>query len=308
MSLFSRLPRVQASRSLGVFPFFGWMLFFFVVPFGFVVIDSLAKRGTYGGVVFDSLGLANYVRAFDPIYATIFARSLQLAGTTTFFCLVFGFPMAWLIALSPKRFHTLLLLAVVVPFWTNFIVRVYAVKVLVSTEGPLQAILQALQIPILPESFSTGPFAVMLGMVTNYLPFMVLPIWVSIEKFDFTLLEAARDLGASRLNAFRRVLLPQVLPGVLSGMTFVFTPALGEFVIPDLLGGARTLLIGNLVTEQFLKARDWPFGAALSVLLIACVVGFLWVAQLASKRSRLSFQLLRWRNHQKNDEGVRGTT
>jgi spermidine/putrescine transport system permease protein len=283
MSLSSSSSRFQVPRSIGVLPFGLWMLFFLIIPFCFVAIDSFAQRGTYGGMVFDSLSLDNYLRAFDPIYAKIFSRSLQLAGATTLLSLFFGFPMAWLIAISKKQYRNILLLAVVVPFWTNFIVRVYAVKVLVSTEGPFQAFVRALQIPILPDSISSGPFAVMLGMVTNYLPFMVLPIWVSIDKFDFTLLEAARDLGASRLNAFRRVLLPQVLPGVMSGMTFVFTPALGEFVIPDLLGGARTMLIGNLVTEQFLKARDWPFGAALSVLLIACVLGSLSLAQLGSK-------------------------
>ncbi len=269
---------------LGLVPVSGWFLFFLLVPMGFVLLDSFAHRGTYGGVVFEQLDFSNFARAFDPIYASILLKSLKLAAVTTVLCLLFGLPMAWVLAISPKSVRNWLLLAVVVPFWTNFIVRVYAIKVLLGHEGPIQALVRALQLPLLPESIASGPFAVQLGMVTNYLPFLVLPLWVSIEKFDFTLLEAARDLGASRWSSFRRVLLPQIKPGLISGMTFVFTPALGEFVIPDLLGGARTMLIGNLVTEQFLRARDWPFGAALSMLLVMCVLGALMIGNAFSRQ------------------------
>ena len=273
---------MQTRRSasiLGILPILFWLVFFLLIPLVFVLFDSFARRGTYGGMLFDQMDLRNYVRAFDPIYASIFLNSLKLATATTAICLMLGFPIAWVLALAPAPWRNWLVLAVVVPFWTNFIVRVYAIKVLLSEHGPVQALISAMRLPLLSESLASGPLAVMLGMVTNYLPFLVLPLWVSIEKFDFTLLEAAKDLGATRFQSFRRVLLPQIQSGLVSGMLFVFTPALGEFVIPDLLGGARTMLVGNLVTEQFLKARDWPFGSALSVVLITLVVAALAVGR-----------------------------
>jgi spermidine/putrescine transport system permease protein len=274
----------RAVTFLGILPVLFWLFTFLLVPLVFVLIDSFARRGTYGGMLFDQMDFRNYLRALDPLYAAIFFNSLKLAAATTLCCLFLGFPMAWLLAIAPKSWRNWLVLAVVVPFWTNFIVRVYAIKVLLSEQGPLQALISAMQLPLLSESITSGPWAVMLGMVTNYLPFLVLPLWVSIEKFDFTLLEAAKDLGASRLQSLRRILLPQIRSGLVSGMLFVFTPALGEFVIPDLLGGARTMLVGNLVTEQFLKARDWPFGAALSIVLITLVV----VALTAGRRGASS--------------------
>jgi spermidine/putrescine transport system permease protein len=161
---------------------------------------------------------------------------------------------------------------VVIPFWTNFVVRAYATKTLFGEWGPLNQF--ALQLGLIqePMNWSHGDFSILLGMVTNYLPFMVLPLFVSLDKFDFSLLEAGRDLGASSLRVLKDILIPLTKKGIVTGLIFVFTPALGEFVIPDLLGGAKTMLIGNLITEQFLKTRDWPFGAALSMLLILMVM------------------------------------
>jgi spermidine/putrescine transport system permease protein len=240
-----------------VVPALGWFLWFLLVPLAIVCVYSVSHKGTYGGVV---LGASpdNYLRAADWIYLKIFWNSLKLATLTSVSCLAIGFPMAYVMATSRARIKALLLVLVVIPFWTNFVVRAYSIKVLLALVGG--------------DALTDGPFAVWLGMMTNYLPFMVLPLYVSLEKFDFSLLEAARDLGASQFEALRRVLVPVCRPGIVTGLIFVFTPALGEFVIPDLLGGARTMLIGNLITEQFLKTRDWPFGAALSLILIGIVM------------------------------------
>ena len=179
--------------------------------------------------------------------------------------------MAYVIATAPDKLRNALLTLVVIPFWTNFVVRAYAIKVLLAEWGPINHLGLALGIINAPIDLGNRELAVWFGMVTNYLPFMVLPLYVSMEKLDFSLLEAARDLGATPIRTLWNVLVPLTRPGIVTGVIFVFTPALGEFVIPDLLGGARTMLIGNLITEQFLKTRDWPFGAALSFLLI-CVV------------------------------------
>jgi spermidine/putrescine transport system permease protein len=161
---------------------------------------------------------------------------------------------------------------VVIPFWTNFVVRTYAIKAAFSETGPLNHWAMNWGWISEPFPFTGTYFAIWLGMVTNYLPFMVLPLYVVLEKFDFTLLEAARDLGATRWQQLTRILIPMTKAGIATGTLFVFAPALGEFVIPDLLGGARTMLIGNLMTEQFLKTRDWPFGSALAMLLILAVL------------------------------------
>lgn len=252
-------------------PAFGWFIAFLVAPIAIVVAYSFALRGTYGSVI-ANFQWQNYVRAFDPIYLRIFGASLRLATLTTLSCLLIGYPMAYVMATARPLMRSVLLVLVVVPFWTNFVVRAYAIKLILGETGPVNSLLLDLGWIAEPILFINTPFAVWLGMVTNYLPFMVLPLYVSLEKFDFSMLEAARDLGASGWQAVWRVLLPLTRPGIVTGSIFVFTPSLGEFVIPDLLGGARTMLIGNLITEQFLKTRDWPFGAALSVLLIGVVM------------------------------------
>lgn len=249
-------PAVGASRAPSwlAIPISVWFALFLIVPLAIVVTYSFAAKGTYGGIVFD-WSLDNYWRSFSSIYLRIFVNSLRLALMTTVSCLLIGYPMAYVMAVARPAVRNFMLVLVVVPFWTNFVVRAYAIKVLLT-----------------PQGWTNSEFAVWLGMVTNYLPFMVLPLFVSLEKFDFRLIEAARDLGASSWSVVTRILLPLTKAGIVTGTLFVFTPALGEFVIPDLLGGARTMLIGNLVTEQFLKTRDWPFGSALSLLLIVMVL------------------------------------
>jgi spermidine/putrescine transport system permease protein len=252
-------------------PAIGWFLWFLLIPLSFVVVYSLVTKGTYGGVVF-RFTVENYIRATDWIYLRIFWNSLKLAMLTTVSCLLIGYPMAYVMATVSPRLRSLLLVLVVVPFWTNFVVRAYAIKVLLGDLGPINGLAISLGIIHEPLQMTNTGFAVWFGMVTNYLPFMVLPLYVALEKFDFSLFEAARDLGASFWSVFWRILVPLTKSGIVTGVIFVFTPALGEFVIPDLLGGARTMLIGNLITEQFLKTRDWPFGSALSLLLILTVM------------------------------------
>lgn len=265
-----RLPPVIALPALG------WFLWFLLVPLGIVVVYSFITKGIYGGVVFRFTG-ENYLRATDWIYLRIFWNSLKLAGLTSISCLVIGYPMAYVMATASTRMRSALLMLVVIPFWTNFVIRAYAIKILFGEMGPINKLGLALGLIHEPLIFANSDFSVWLGMVTNYLPFMVLPLYVALEKFDFSLLEAAKDLGAGSWNILWRVLVPLTKAGIITGVIFVFTPALGEFVIPDLLGGAKTMLIGNLVTEQFLKTRDWPFGAALSLILIALVTGSLVV-------------------------------
>jgi spermidine/putrescine transport system permease protein len=252
-------------------PAIGWFLWFLLIPLGFVVVDSLATKGTYGGIVY-RWTTDNYTRATDWIYLKILWNSLRLATITAVSCLLIGYPMAYVMATAGARMRSVLLVLVVIPFWTNFVVRAYAIKLLFGELGPINQVALALGLIHEPIVFANGDFSVWLGMVTNYLPFMVLPLYVALEKFDFSLLEAAKDLGAPGWKILFKVLVPLTKPGIITGTIFVFTPALGEFVIPDLLGGARTMLIGNLITEQFLKTRDWPFGSALSLLLILIVM------------------------------------
>ena len=259
-----------------VLPAMGWFLWFLLIPLGIVAVYSFATKGTYGGVVY-RFSTDNYVRATDWIYLRIFWNSLKLAILTAISCLLIGYPMAYVMATASARVRSVLLILVVIPFWTNFVVRAYAIKVLFGELGPVNQLALALGLIHEPIVFANTDFSVWLGMVTNYLPFMVLPLYVALEKFDFSLLEAAKDLGAPGWKILLKVLIPLTKPGIITGSIFVFTPALGEFVIPDLLGGARTMLIGNLITEQFLKTRDWPCGSALSLLLIMIVLASLMI-------------------------------
>lgn len=278
--------RGSGSQALLALPLFLWMMTFLLVPLLLVALYSVFRRGSYGDVVFE-LNLGNYARLLDPLYLSIYAASLKMASSVTAVCLALGLPFALVMARAPVAARTPLMVGLMVPFLSNFVVRAYAIKILLSNEGPVAALLAAVGLFATPPSLTDSPLAVWFGMLTNYLPFMVLPIYVALERFDFTLIEAAYDLGATDRAALTRVLLPQIRAGILSGCLLVFVPALGEFMIPDMLGGARTMLLGNLITEQFLKARDWPFGAALVMLLVALMaVGFVWQQRWESHRER----------------------
>ena len=259
--------------------FFPWLVIppaavlivLFGIPLLLVLAVSFASRGTYGGVEW-ALTLGNYISIVDPLYLRIFWRSLWLAVATTAICLVMGFPLAYVIARAPKRWQGLLLFLVIIPFWTNFLVRTYAWMFILRTEGLLNQALMALGLIHEPLNILFTDWAVLIGLVYGYLPFMVLPLYAALERLDRSLVEAAWDLYAKRLQVFTRVVLPLSKPGVIAGCVLVFIPSLGAYVTPDLLGGARTMMIGNLIQHQYLVVRDWPFGSALSFVLMAGVL------------------------------------
>lgn len=248
-----------------------FLLAFFVLPLVLVLVYSFLNRGTYGGIAW-TFTLENYQRLVDSIYLTVLARSCWLALLTTFACLLLGYPIAFFIATRPQKWRNLLLILVIIPFWTNFLVRTYAWIVLLRTEGVINTVLQALHLIKEPLSLLFTPFAVGIGLIYGYLPFMILPLYAAIERFNFSFVEAAHDLGANDWRTFWRVIFPLTRPGILAGSLLVFIPSVGAFITPDILGGAKTLMIGNLIQNQFIKARDWPFGSALSMLMMAVIL------------------------------------
>ena len=278
--------RNQLSLVFLVSPLAIWLVVFLFLPILMVFVYSFFQRGPYGNIIFE-FSLQNYARLFDPLYLNIFLKSLILSFFTTVCCLCIGFPMAFAMATSKPLLRQWLFIGLMIPFLTNFIVRVYAIRVLLSAEGPLNALLLFVGVLNAPLSLNDSLLSVTFGMITNYLPFMVLPLYVTLEKFDYSLLEAAADLGASWVQMFKKIILPLSLPGIISGCFLVALPVLGEFIIPDLLGGAKNMLVGNLIADQFLKARDWPFGSALSILLIVFVLLGVLTQALAKRRRRM---------------------
>ncbi|ACK71993.1 binding-protein-dependent transport systems inner membrane component [Gloeothece citriformis PCC 7424] len=248
-----------------------FLVIFFVLPLVIVLIYSFLERGIYGGVNW-SFTFSNYQRLARGIYWGILGRSCWLAFLTTVACLVMGYPLAFFIATRPQPWRNILLLLVIIPFWTNFLVRTYAWMVLLRTEGVINVALQSLHLIDKPLTLLFTPFAVTVGLIYGYLPFMILPLYATIERFNFSLIEAAQDLGANDWQTFWRVLLPLTRRGIIAGSALVFVPSVGAFITPDLLGGAKTMMIGNLIQNQFLKARDWPFGSTLSILMMAIVL------------------------------------
>lgn len=250
-----------------------WLGLFFLGPLGIVLMYSFWTRGPYGDIQ-HVLTLENYVRAFDPTYLKIVLRSFRVAAFITVLCLLFGYPLAYYIATRAEKARNLLLMMVIIPFWTNFLIRTYAWISILRSDGLINNFLRAVGLigPTDSVPLLFNEFAVHLGMVYGYLPFMVLPLYASIEKLDFKLLEAASDLGASQWQAFLKITLPLTAPGVVAGSILVFVPALGDFLTPNLLGGGRAMMIGNLIENQFLQSRDWPFGSALSFILMGVVL------------------------------------
>ncbi|NJM61732.1 MAG: ABC transporter permease [Oscillatoriales cyanobacterium RU_3_3] len=253
------------------FPAIAWLIIFFVLPLLIIFAYSFLERGTYGGVT-AVFTISNYQRLFDEVFLGVIARSIWLAFLTTVACLLVGYPLAFFIATRPPRWRNALLLLVIIPFWTNFLVRTYAWMVLLQNQGVVNTALQSLKIISEPLTLLFTPFAVAIGLIYGYLPFMVLPLYSSIERFNFSLVEAAQDLGANDIRTFWRVFLPLTTKGIVAGSILVFVPSVGAFITPDILGGAKTIMVGNLIQNQFLKARDWPFGSALSVLLTLIVL------------------------------------
>jgi spermidine/putrescine transport system permease protein len=249
-----------------------WLGLFFLVPLLLILAYSFGTSGIYGGI---TLGFnpGNYLKVFDPLYLEIIGRTFFIAALNTLLCLALGYPLAYFIVFKGRRWRNALILLVMVPFWTSLLIRAYAWVVILGGNGIANRTLQFLGITDEPLTLIFTPEAVLMGMVYSYLPFMVLPLYAALEKFDTRLKEAAQDLGASRWHTFWRVTFPLSMPGVIAGSILVFIPSAGEFVIPDLLGGSRTMMTGNLIQQQFLQARDWAFGSALSVLLAVLLLG-----------------------------------
>jgi len=270
-----------------------YLLVFFAIPALIMVVASFRTPGEFGGLapLRDESGnldlnLESYARFFgEPLYAEIFLKSFWYALATTLFCLVLAYPLAALIAQSERRHRDLLLLLVILPFWSNFLIRVYAWMIIL---GPNAAVARTVNAVLgafghEPVSLLFSSFAVLICLVYVHLPFMVLPLYANLEKHDLTLLDAAQDLGANAWQRFWRVTFPLSLPGVYAGSALVFIPAFGIFAIPDILGGPNDSLIGNVIKQQFLETRDWPFGSVLSIVLTVCALGIAgaaaWVGQ-----------------------------
>jgi spermidine/putrescine transport system permease protein len=247
-----------------------------VIPLCIVAGYSLLSRGAYGGVELPWT-LENFTRLWDPLYASIFLRSIWIALLSTVLCVVLGFPLALFIARSPRR--NLWLALVILPFWTSFLIRTYAWIFLLRDTGLINTALLALGIVAEPLPLLYNDGAVVLGLVYGYLPFMVLPLYATLEKLDPALLEAAADLGASPVQALRRVTIPLSAPGIRAGAVLVFVPCLGTYLTSDLLGGSKTVLSGNLVQNQFTASRDWPFGAAASLVLMTIAIVLLFAVR-----------------------------
>ena len=246
------------------------MLLLFLAPLAIICFYSALTRGTYGGFSLPWT-LESYARLFDPLYVRILGRSFWIAGVSTFFCLLLGFPLALFISRSGER-KNLYLTLVMLPFWTSFLVRTYAWLFILRDTGLLNTLLQKIGLIHDPVPLLYNDGAVILGLVYGFLPFMVLPLYASLERLDPNLLEAAADLGARPFATLWRVTIPLCSPGIRAGFILVFIPCLGAYLTPDLLGGGKSVMVGNLVQNQFTTARDWPFGSAMSLALMAIVM------------------------------------
>jgi len=254
-----------------IMPALLWMVIFFVIPLLFIVVVSFSTRGDVGNIVY-KFTLQNYIKLLNPLYIDIFFKSILIALYTTVLCLLIGYPFAFIIANSNKKFKPLLLLLIILPFWTNSLVRTYAMIVLLRTEGIINTLLLHFHIINVPLNLMYNNFAVMIGMLYMMFPFMVLPLYTSIEKLDKRILDAASDLGAGPISRFLKITLPLTKGGIVSGSILVFIPTLGLFFVTDLMGGSKVILMSNLIKNQFLTARDWPFGSAISVILILIMI------------------------------------
>lgn len=251
-------------------PAFSFLTIFFAIPLVLVVVYSFATRNRFGGTDLNGWNMDSYRALSDDLVRQVLVRSIVLALITTVICLVLAYPFAYFIATRRISMRNLMLVFVMIPFWTNFLVRNYAWYVILGTDGPLSQVTETVGIG--PTRLLFTQAAVVLGLVYGFLPFMILPLYASIERIDGRLLEASRDLYASGFQSFRHVLLPLSLPGVVAGSILVFIPSLGAYVTPEILGGAKTTLLGSYIVTQFLTARNFPFGAALSTVLMAIML------------------------------------
>jgi len=260
----------------------GWLVLFVFLPNLMIIVTSFLTRDDayFVAMVFS---WDNYARLLDPLYFSVLLHSLNMAVIATVACLVLGYPFAWFLAKLPARVRPLLLFALIVPFWTNSLIRIYGLKIFLSTKGYLNTFLLWLGVIDEPMRIMYTPAAVIIGLVYILLPFMVMPLYSSIEKLDKPLLEAAKDLGAGKMQTFIRIIIPLTMPGIIAGCLLVLLPAMGLFYVSDLMGGAKNLLIGNVIKSQFLNIRDWPFGAATSIML-TLIMGLLLLVYWRASR------------------------
>ena len=271
------------------------MTLFLIIPLTGIVAISFASRGVYGDVIWQFsfenakrfLGFGAF--GFDPFYPKIILRSLLMAAGTVVFCICAALPLTFFIAGLPRQSKQLGLMLLIIPFWTNMLIRTYAWQILFSRTGCLAKAAATLGVIAPGEALFPSLFAVFVGLTCDFLPFMALPLYASVEKIDWTIVDAARDLGANDRHVFRHALLPQIKPGLLAGTLLVFIPATGQFVIPDLLGGAKKALLGNAINQQFMLSRNYPLGCTIACLAMLIVMIGLWLfARSAGEEGRRS--------------------
>lgn len=270
-------------RTTTLWLIWGWLLIFALLPNILVIAVSFLTRDTSDFISLP-FSIDSYVRMVDPLYFEVFVHSLWMAGITTLICLLLGYPFAWLVSRTKARWQPLLMLLLILPFWTNSLVRVYALKLLLATNGLLNKALLAIGIIDTPIDMLYTQGSVIVGLTYLLFPFMVLPLYAVFTDLRDDMLLASQDLGASRSQTFWHVVLPLTTPGIISGVLLVLLPAMGMFYVADILGGSRNLLVGNVIKNQFLDARDWPFGAAASVLLTLAMAVLLLAYRASSRR------------------------
>jgi len=256
---------------------------FMTIPLLLIAAYTVLTRGRFGGVTW-TFTLGNFTKALDPTYLSILGNSLLIAGITTVLALLLGYPTAYGISRLPHQWRTVAIVMVVLPFWSNFLIRTYAWIVLLNSEGPINTALVNLGVIGAPLDLLYNRGAVVAGLLYAYLPLVILPVYAAIERVDPQLQEAARNLGASKARTFWDVTLPLTLPGTMIGAIFVFVPSLGNFVVPELLGGGKTVMVGNLIRDQFLEARNWPFGAVLALSVVAFLILLFALQALVARR------------------------
>lgn len=268
-------------------PTFIILVFFFLGPLLIMFYYSFLQRGIYGGFepiqnlkeyIFSFVWIRNYIRVFNSLYIPIYLRSIYIAFLTTLICLLIGYPVAYYIAMKAKPENKIIyLFLIIVPLWTSFLIRTYAWILILRDEGLVNLFLLRIGLIDKPLPLLYNEFSVLLGLIYGELPFMILPIYASLEKIDINLIEASKDLGADEFGTLKRVILPLTLPGIIVGVMIVFIPTLGSFIVSDLLGGAKSMLVGNLIQNQFIVARDKPFGSAIAFVLSFFVLILLYI-------------------------------
>ncbi len=259
-------------QKAGAYPYLLWSGIFVIVPLILILFYSLTVTTVDGETIFS---LDNFRRFFEPIYIDVVLSSVKVAALTTFFCFVLGYPVAYILANNKKEAKSVILFLFIVPMWLNMLLRTYSWLTILETNGLINNFLAFLGLP--KVQFLYTDFAVILGLVYDFLPFMILPIYTVLTKIDRSIIEAAQDLGADNVQVFRKVVFPLSLPGVVSGVTMVFMPSLTSFVVPNILGGGQYMLVGNLIEQQFLRVGDWGFGSAISTIILLIMVISMYV-------------------------------